>query len=548
MNTTITLFLIIFELTWLIIPGLAVSTWLIKRKLIPDLYILPVALISMLLLGYATFWTFLISHKLGQILSYFSLALIITSIFYLLKERKWKLINKFDFVMPLIIMSLVSIFYISTTLACVKPGDPQPINNRCHISGITFDNLIPQIYAQNVYNNQPKMLIGDWQGSDRPPLQAAMVLLLSPITAANRNSDTAYLILSVILQCIWVPVVWLLGRRFKLNNKQISLVFGFCVFSGFFFFNSVFAWPKLLAGSLVLIGAAILLFEKKSWFILSLSAVSISLGFISHSAVIFTIIPIALIVLYRHKNNLRSLIPFIIFPIIICGPWLIYTSHYDPPGNRLVKWSVAGVTTLDSRSTGRAIADSYKNTGYKTIIKNKTINTGTLFGSRHMNSFRLYSNDLSGRIRGNEFHYLFIGIGLINIGWIYILSKNGKKRLKSLLDLKHGKLLLIVAFSSIALWVLAMFQPTSTVIHTGSYATIMILFILLSASLTFIKGKAIYYLLSLQIIYFLSVWVMLVWETGIMKGGFVALSSISLAGLLITFDYLHSNRKPQLNA
>ena len=47
------------------------------------------------------------------------------------------------------------------------------------------------------------------------------------------------------------------------------------------------------------------------------------------------------------------------------APWSAYQKYGDPPGNRLTKWTLAGVVEVDDRGTAEAIFDSYGEAGWR---------------------------------------------------------------------------------------------------------------------------------------------------------------------------------------
>jgi len=125
-------------------------------------------------------------------------------------------------------MFFVGLFYSSTVFACIKPDQPPSLNQQCHLKNITIDNVIPKVFAENIYNNHAKSLIGDWQGSDRPPLQSGAVLLFSPLTLNDKNIlQIGYEILGVLLQTLWIPAVWVLAKKLNLKQKENMIIITF---------------------------------------------------------------------------------------------------------------------------------------------------------------------------------------------------------------------------------------------------------------------------------------------------------------------------------
>jgi len=90
--------------------------------------------------------------------------------------RHWTLRRELlvaDVAIPLALLYLVTLLYTSVTFACTaRTGQPF-----CHVNGITGDNILPQIFADNVYKGHARSLIWGWQGSDRPALQTGATLM-----------------------------------------------------------------------------------------------------------------------------------------------------------------------------------------------------------------------------------------------------------------------------------------------------------------------------------------------------------------------------------
>jgi len=121
----------------------------------------------------------------------------------------------------------------------------------------------------------------------------------------------------------------------------------------FFLFNSIFTWPKLLAGSLGAVGLSLLVFEKPS----------ITVGHWAGIAVGTSLLPTQpwhCIYAFGHFLCQKRFFPG--WKIALAGtsatlvllvPWTAYQHFYDPPGNRLLKWELpvytCKITTVQPR-------------------------------------------------------------------------------------------------------------------------------------------------------------------------------------------------------
>lgn len=368
-----------------------------------------------------------------------------------------------------------------------------------------------------------------------PPLQSSIILLLAPLTVGKSLSNEAYQIISVLAQLLWIPAVWLLLTKLLKNHKDAIYIIACCIFSGFFYFNSIFVWPKLIAGSLTVLGIYIILFEpKKSNALLLVMSSSFALGFLAHSSTIFTLIPFGfLLLLKKYRLNFNQLFLCATTILLIISPWLLYQRYIDPPGNRLVKWHIGGSEIIDDRNPLETIISSYSNTSKKTIIENKISNLTTPFGNAP--SGYLYSQDWFGKVRDFDFRFMIFGLAFANIGWIIMAFS--RPRSKQKIYYSNIKSLLCPTVVSLLLWALVLFGPHITVIHAGSYAT-MIMLITILYTLISIYPRILKMVTLMSLLYFFIFWYYSPLKLGALNGVFI-LSILSLIPvMLVLYAYL----------
>ncbi len=80
-----------------------------------------------------------------------------------------------------------------------------------------------------------------------------------------------------------------------------------------------------------------------------------------------------------------------------------------------MKWHLAGVSEIDSRSSSQAISDAYRSLTIGQIATNKWENFKVLFGTQSSDK------DLFYRRREGEFFYTFKGLGILNVSWLILL-------------------------------------------------------------------------------------------------------------------------------
>ncbi|MGA7937434.1 MAG: hypothetical protein WCA35_28040, partial [Kovacikia sp.] len=231
-------------------PSLFLSTFIIKKKKLNQSFTVILAVTINALIAYLTFWGYVLNKYLGISLS----ILILLAGIYFLTSRKLKLrlgfkLNK-DIIFPISITFLVGLFYL-LFLSIFNSYEPSPetLVRSIFFHGFPNDNSLPRLFAEKLYaGRDPRDLGAGWLSSDRPPLQAGLTLVQRPIMVFGAKY-LHYQILATIAQCSWVASVWALGRTLKFSGRRIGLLLAFCIFSGFFLFNSLFVWPKLLAAA-----------------------------------------------------------------------------------------------------------------------------------------------------------------------------------------------------------------------------------------------------------------------------------------------------------
>jgi hypothetical protein len=462
-------------------------------------------------LGYATFWIYFLDSNIGQV---FSWLILIASFGYLLHLYRQKIIKinivSKDIILPLAMMFLAGVFYLSI-LYIIDLGElPEMLAQVRFFDWLPPDNVIPHLFAEKQFDgDDTRNLIGDWLSSDRPPLLTGLILIQRPLFGLIKLQEGFhYQILATLIQCSWIPAMLSLCRTVNLSGYRIAIVMAFSIFSGFFLLNSVFVWPKLLAAALVifafiLILQAVCTSQVPSTSQIGLAAAAAALGMMSHSGVAFTLPAMALIVMLpQYFPGIRRLLLGCIVFALIVSPWIAYQKFYAPPGNRLIKWHVAGVVQIDNRSSLQAIKDSYGSLELSKIANYKWQNFRTLLGSP-----TIHISSHQGR-RNDEFLFVVKGLGILNIGWLILLPTLLVKPLRAVGELKAIVAILGVSLVSLVLWILIIFGPGTTSIHAGSYATMMLLFVGLSMLVTRLPNLVTYFLLSIHIVNFVTTWIL----------------------------------------
>jgi hypothetical protein len=506
-----------------IAPGLAVASWLHERYELGRIYVVPVAAVIGCLLGYGMFWVYVVSPRLGRVATDALLVVEVAAVIAVFVRPHWRaLLRRLDVSGPLALLAAAGLFYLGLYYGCVDAG-----TSNCLTWTLPVDNNIPLLFALNLRDGLPLLTLGDWHYSDRPPLQTGVVLghgwfVLNPVDTFLR-----YELLGTVLQCLWVPAMWMLGRRLGLTFRLLAPALAFAVFLGFFALNSVFVWPKLLAGACGAVGLLLWFAERPSKLYWGLGGAAVGCGLLAHTGVIFTLVPLAVLLLYRrYRPQWKVLATAAGAGAALLVPWTVYQKLYDPPGDRLLKWHLGGVEAVDDRGFAQTVVDSYSSTPLSTLVINR------LWNLRMMVDWNGFPS------RWQEFTVVFWAMGVLVFAFALLAFPAIRRRLRArALDLPLLKLLLWGGLAALLFWALIMFGPATTMIHQGSYLTMMVLIAGLSAIIvTTLPRPVVYGLLAVHVAYFFWIWVYGVLaanQRDPLALGWMAVGLVAVVGLLV---------------
>jgi hypothetical protein len=476
------------------ITGLA-SLSLVRRFIQFENSFVPLAGVALVALaGYAIFWIYWLNPTAGKIASYAFLALSLARLSWLVHRGGWARVKNslggWDALLPCLLTLLIGLLYLG--ILCLWQSDDTlhfKAQRRFFHYSLPSDNEITQIFAEKLSAGQdPRALIGDWQSSDRPPLEAGGQLLYRPIFLALRfDGDTADQIPGLLLQLSWVAAAWAFLRTAKFSLSQSAWIVASIAATGFLYSNSIYIWPKLLAAALSG-GAFTLLLQRRQAdsrpetgrviFAASMAGLAV----LSHGGAIFALFAIGLtLLLPRYWLGIKLVALGCVVFFALNLPWIAYQTFYDPPGNRLVKWHLAGTNEIEPRGVARTLLDSYASAGWRQVVLLKQTNLQTLFvPGDYLQMFSLAPATAEDR-RRVEFYTVFRTFGVFSLGWFvaFIMLAKSMKRSTSIPP-PHGPaelwLSIVVSMVTFGIWTMLMFGPSSTVIHLGPYFPILILF------------------------------------------------------------------------
>jgi len=328
--------------------------------------------------GWVLFWAWFSNPTIGMCasLALSAAAMVVLSVkpFHLSWKRIW---------LPAVVSVIVCIGYLAFA------GDLGGMNYGEQLVASRYwavvDNSIPRIFADRLINHGEGLkpfLVADWHSSDRPPLETGMILVAYPFVKAA-GSRLAYLLLGTAVNIFWIWGLWGFLRAVGVAERRILQVVILVTLVGAVFINTVYTWPKMLSAALSLTAGAALFIQNCPKRIRTLMVASAgALSVLSHGSGVFALLGLVTLFWGRRKEwRMRDVIVTSAVAALIYCPWMAYQKFYDPPGDRLIKWHLAGVIPVDEkRSSLDAIVGEYKKAGISGVAANKVHNLRMLIG------------------------------------------------------------------------------------------------------------------------------------------------------------------------
>ncbi len=411
-----------------------------------------------------------------------SVAVLGGSMLYLLISRAWRSIS---LAVPVVlVVGGVLLLYIAV-LCLWSPTAAGMAITTTHLSdlGLPSDNVIPFLFSDRLADGlSTHLLIDDWNGSDRPPLQSGFLLLGRVLVQPLGASAAAAAGAGIVAQSLWMPALFAVLRASGVTRLAGWLTVVFVALSGTAFVNTVYTWPKLLSAALVLSACALLIdaVRKPQFFRVDfVVAVVLSvLGMLAHGAAAFAAPLLIGLGIAAYRNQRRAEVARTTLAAAVAGtlaylPWLLYQRLADSPGDRLVKWHLAGVVPVDGRSIMQALADSYRALSPGEWLSGRVANAEAIV---HVNILEGLGSAFARR--SAEFFTTTTALGISLVATIIILVVllvRGLRRIP--LRTADRSLLLVIAvcLACILFWALLMFTPGSTLVHQGSHVWVLLL-------------------------------------------------------------------------
>lgn len=387
--------------------------------------------------------------------------------------------------------------------------------------GLPPDNHIPEMFADKIYSGAPlRPFLADWLTSDRPPLQTGVLLWSRPLLAGSPGRIAA----AIAAQLAVLAGLFAVLEALRLPRRTALAVVGLCATSGFFILNALYAWPKLLPAAYLLAAAGLLLRLGRSRKATPLEALAIgacaALAMLGHGGSFFALAGLGIVhVLFRAGwRDARLLVIGGTAAAIVYAPWTTYQKLADPPGDRLLKYHLAGRTAIDPRDSLTVIAEAYAQTSLDQIVRKKGSNLRVLVGDFSNLPSNLATaareagaGDLRAAywrfvnaVQGGAFFHLLQSLGVLAAGVPFLwLARRSAPTFAT-----AGRYCLVASFATIAVWCLLMFGPEGCVVHQGSYFVNALLHVAGALGLLALPPVARGLLMGLHLCLTTAVWVL----------------------------------------
>lgn len=446
--------------------------------------------------GYVAFWAYFANALLGVI---YSCAVIAAATWVLARDRSARGEHprpdrpppaRPRFLNPevgavLRLMLATGAFYL--TLLHLFPGghDFYTLAANRYREAMPTDNVLSHTTAQRLFASEPlKNPVDEWLSSDRPPLQAGWQLLTWPAgKALGVNRLTASGTSALWFQLLWIAAAYGVLRSFRIEQSRAAGWIAALSLCGFFLQNTTYTWPKLSAGAFACGTFALLAFPAADGFKRGRAiwaGIFAGLGWLSHGGVAFSFLALLPLLLQRRlRATWRDRAAAAAALLILVSPWLAYQKLYDPPANRLFKWHLAGQAEKDARGTWETVRASYEKIGWPEAWSNKVSNFhAQVFGDwRELLEF---SPANATHRRSHEFFHTGRALTWWPVLAVLAVAVTRRRVFVPPRDIGvlAGWLLLTIVF-----WCLLMFGRYQAVIHHGSYALMIGLFVFFSVLL-----------------------------------------------------------------
>jgi hypothetical protein len=457
------------------------------------------------------------------------------------------------FASPLAGLAFTGLAFLQGGIGSVHPGEA--IETRFWAKS---DNLLPLTFASHLAAHLPLSgyMQGQWLFSDRPPLETGFALLQWPLWGGHQQ--LGYQLLSTGLQVSWLPALWTVLRVRGLGAGRVSAVVLMTATTGAVFFNTIYVWPKMLAGSLALAALAILISrddDDRRAGAGILAVVLVTLSMLAHGGTAFALLALAPFV-YRERRRItaRAVAACAVAAAALYLPWTLFQHFVDPPGNRLIKWQLAGVIPVTREGVLSTIVHQYLSLSPAQLLVNKWDNVAALAAVpgiwRTQTSDPAWTSGFLGFARIAQLYDVLPAAGLLLLGLLALLLPSGRRVLAA-----AAPLAVFTALAAVVVAILEWGGPIPAILHQGPYAVVILLVGLCALAVTALPWPLASAVAAASAAWFAVSWIPgLGFHPGTDKPGgtvpldhamlMVGLGGLVLAALCMVDDYRHRRGLP----
>jgi hypothetical protein len=328
------------------------------------------------------FWCFYATPVVGKIVSYTALVASLGFVCYSISagDLDGALLKRIA--TPMVLWIAGSVFLVFLGFLHGGAGQPEATSAiRFTTDRLPSDDDIPQFFTgwffQHGHKGIPPIYPGNWMASDRPPLQIGYELLQR--TWGWDTKTLNYELVGVCLQQQWILALWALLTAARVRALSRALAMIAVLVSDVALVNGFYVWPKMLPAAMVIAAATLIITPlwsdvRRSRGGATLVAALFALAMLGHGSSVFPLVALVIFAVFRERPSWGWLAVAVAAAAVLYVPWSSYQKYGDPPGNRLLKWQLAGDLTINHMSASGDIRRAYVRAGLEGTLHNKTEN------------------------------------------------------------------------------------------------------------------------------------------------------------------------------
>jgi hypothetical protein len=503
----------------------------------------------------AGLWAWFVSPTVGRV---FSVVLLVVCVAVIGVFGRRGELRRLDLSTPLALALAVGLAF--TGLAFLQGGigsihPAEAIETRFWAKS---DNILPLDFASHLAAHLPLSgyMEGEWLFSDRPPLETGFAMLQWPLWGTH--TQLGYQLLSTGLQVSWLPALWTVLRVRGLGAGRVTAVVLLTAATGAVFFNTIYVWPKMLAGSLAVAALAILVSRDEDDRRAGagiLAAILVVLSMLAHGGTAFAVIALApFVYLERRRITVRAVVVCAAAAAILYLPWTLFQHFVAPPGDRLVKWQLAGVLPVTKEGVLSTIVHQYLSLSPTQLLANKWDNVAALAAVpglwRSQTSDPLWTTGFMGLARVAQLYDVLPAAGLLLLGLLALLFPSGRRVLAAVQPLA------VFTGLAVLVWIILEWGGSvQAILHQGPYAVVILIVGLCALAVTALPWPLASAVATASVAWFAISWIPgLGFHPGTNKPGttvpldhamlVVCLAGLVLAALCVADDYRHRRGIP----